>query len=155
VLEEEEKAAHRLDRKIVREEHWLRYGVTARRKRNVRRLEGLHNLRKQRREAVAAQGRCADGGVEADGSGSLVVAADRITTAFGHAAPVVRDVSTRILRGDPRRHRRADGAGKTTLLSILTGQLAPDGGEVRLGTGLQMVDARPAARKPRPLRHAA
>jgi ATP-binding cassette subfamily F protein uup len=139
VLEEEEKAAHRLDRKIVREEHWLRYGVTARRKRNVRRLEGLHNLRKQRRERVAAQGGVRMAASEADGSGSLVVAADRITKAFGHAPPVVRDVSTRILRGDRVGIVGPNGAGKTTLLNILTGQLAPDSGEVRLGTGLQMV----------------
>ncbi|HVX73363.1 MAG TPA: ATP-binding cassette domain-containing protein, partial [Devosia sp.] len=50
VLEEEATARHKLDRQIVREEHWLTYGVTARRKRNVRRLEGLHNLRRERRE---------------------------------------------------------------------------------------------------------
>ncbi len=50
VLEEEETARHKLDRQIVREEHWLTYGVTARRKRNVRRLEGLFNLRQERRE---------------------------------------------------------------------------------------------------------
>src|SRR5690606_14080123 len=50
VLAEEEDARHKLDRQIVREEHWLRYGVTARRKRNVRRLEGLQNLRRERSE---------------------------------------------------------------------------------------------------------
>ena len=56
VLEEEELARHKLDRQIVREEHWLTYGVTARRKRNVRRLEGLHNLRQERREQKRAVG---------------------------------------------------------------------------------------------------
>src|SRR5215470_13961261 len=41
VLAEEERDQHKLDRKIVAEEHWLRYGVTARRKRNVKRLATL------------------------------------------------------------------------------------------------------------------
>src|SRR5438270_10404804 len=49
VLAEEEREQHKLDRKIVDEEHWLRYGVTARRKRNVRRLSNLHALRQARR----------------------------------------------------------------------------------------------------------
>src|SRR5207247_1827384 len=35
VLAEEERDQHKLDRKIVNEEHWLRYGVSGRRKRNV------------------------------------------------------------------------------------------------------------------------
>src|SRR6478609_8261632 len=56
VLEEEETARHKLDRQIVREEHWLTYGVTARRKRNVRRLEGLFNLRQERRELKKSVG---------------------------------------------------------------------------------------------------
>src|SRR3569833_3653027 len=45
VLEEEEVARHKLDRQIVREEHWLTYGVSARRKRNVKRMQGLFDLR--------------------------------------------------------------------------------------------------------------
>ena len=44
---------HKLDRRIVQEEHWLRYGVSARRKRNQRRLEGLIALRGERRRALA------------------------------------------------------------------------------------------------------
>ncbi len=139
VLEEEEKAAHRLDRKIVREEHWLRYGVTARRKRNVRRLENLQGLRKQRRERVGAQGGVRMAASEGEGSGSLVVAADRVNKAWGSAPPVVRDLTTRIMRGDRVGIVGPNGAGKTTLLNLLTGQLAPDAGEVRLGSALQMV----------------
>ena len=44
-LEEEELERHKLERRIVNEEHWVRYGVTARRKRNVRRLAELDQLR--------------------------------------------------------------------------------------------------------------
>ncbi len=138
VLEEEEREAHKLARKIVREEHWLRYGVTARRKRNVRRLENLHTLRAKRRERVTAPGRVTMAAAEAAGSGNLVIAADGISKAFG-ARFVVRDFSTRIIRGDRIGIVGPNGAGKTTLLNMLTGVLASDAGEVRLGTGLEMV----------------
>jgi ATP-binding cassette subfamily F protein uup len=138
VLEDEEREAHKLARKIVREEHWLRYGVTARRKRNVRRLENLHTLRAKRRERVTAPGRVTMAAAEAAGSGNLVIAADGISKAFGERF-VVQDFSTRIIRGDRIGIVGPNGAGKTTLLNMLTGVLAPDAGEVRLGTGLEMV----------------
>jgi ATP-binding cassette subfamily F protein uup len=137
VLEEEEAEAHRLDRQIVREEHWLRYGVTARRKRNVRRLAGLQSLRQRRKERVAATGGVRMAAAEADGSGSLVASLDRVSKSYGEA-PVVRDFSTRVMRGDRLGIVGPNGAGKTTLLKLLTGALAPDAGEARLGTGLAM-----------------
>ncbi|MGG5808527.1 ABC-F family ATP-binding cassette domain-containing protein [Falsiroseomonas sp. CW058] len=139
VLEEEETEAHKLARKIVREEHWLRYGVTARRKRNVKRLAGLQDLRKRRKERVGAQGSVRMAAAEGDASGTLVVAAEGIAKAHGDAPPVVRDFSTRILRGDRVGIVGPNGAGKTTLLNLLTGVLAPDSGTVRLGANLQMV----------------
>ncbi len=138
VLEQEESEAHKLVRQIAREEDWLRYGVTARRKRNVKRLAGLHELRKRRRERVEAAGRVRLGAAEGDGSGTLVIAAEGVTKGFG-GAPVVEDFSTRILRGDRIGVVGPNGAGKTTLLGLLTGALAADAGTVRLGSGLQMV----------------
>jgi ATP-binding cassette subfamily F protein uup len=139
VLEEEEKEAHKLSRKIVREEHWLRYGVSARRKRNVKRLADLHALRKRRKERVTAPGTVRMTAAEGDGSGSLVVSAERIAKTFGDQPAVVRDFSTRIMRGDRVGIVGPNGAGKTTLLKMLTGALPPDSGEVKLGTNLQMV----------------
>ncbi|MFC0407339.1 ABC-F family ATP-binding cassette domain-containing protein [Roseomonas elaeocarpi] len=138
VLEEEEREAHKLTRKIAREEDWLRYGVTARRKRNVRRLGQLHDLRKQRRERVGALGKVSMAASEAGGSGSLVVLADGISKTYDGRV-VVAPFSTRVLRGDRIGIVGPNGAGKTTLLNMLTGVLAPDTGEVRLGTGLEMV----------------
>ena len=138
VLEDEEREAHKLARKIVREEHWLRYGVTARRKRNVRRLENLHTLRAKRRERVTAPGRVTMAAAEAAGSGNLVIAAEGVSKAFGERF-VVRDFSTRVIRGDRIGIVGPNGAGKTTLLNMLTGVLAPDAGEIRLGTALEMV----------------
>ncbi len=139
VLEEEERERHKLDRRIVREEHWLRYGVTARRKRNMRRVGDLAALRQRRREALRPVGTVRMAAAEGQGSGTLVIEAKGISKAWGETAPVVRDVSTRILRRDRVGLVGPNGAGKTTLLNLLTGALTPDAGEVRLGTGLEMV----------------
>jgi ATP-binding cassette subfamily F protein uup len=135
VLAEEEREQHKLDRKIVAEEHWLRFGVTARRKRNVRRLAALHALRQARRDYRGMVGKAALTAAEADTSGALVIEADRIAKAYD-GRPIVSDFSTRIRRGDRIGIIGPNGTGKTTLLNMLTGALAPDAGTVRLGTGL-------------------
>ncbi len=139
VLEEEEAEAHKLDRQIVREEHWMRYGVTARRKRNVRRVGELAGLRQRRREALGATGLVRMASTEAEGGGSVVEQAEGVTKAYGDQPPVVRNFSTRLLRRDRVGIVGPNGAGKTTLLNLLTGALAPDEGSIRLGTGLAMV----------------
>src|SRR5262245_31323411 len=74
-LEEEEVAQHKLDRKIAREEHWMRYGVTARRKRNVRRVAGLQALRQARRDYRKAAGKAEIVATAAENSGTLVIEA--------------------------------------------------------------------------------
>ena len=137
VLEEEETARHKLDRQIVREEHWLTYGVTARRKRNVRRLDNLQGLRQDRREQRRATGDVRMTVSEGATSGAMVVDADGLNKSFGDR-PIVRDFSTRIIRGDRVGVVGANGAGKTTLLRLLTGVLEPDSGKVRLGSNLEL-----------------
>ena len=137
-LAQEEDEAHKLSRQIEREEDWLRYGVTARRKRNVRRLAALQTLRQRRRERVSALGRVKMAASGGETSGNLVIAADGISMSYG-ATPIVRDFSTRILRGDRVGIIGPNGAGKTTLLGLLTKTLTPDAGRVMLGTGLAMV----------------
>ncbi|MFZ5619177.1 MAG: ABC-F family ATP-binding cassette domain-containing protein [Pseudomonadota bacterium] len=138
VLEDEETAAHKLDRKIVAEEHWVRYGVTARRKRNVRRMRELAELRKQRRERKRTPGVVAFSAHEAGPSGKRVIVAEKISKSFGDRV-IVRDFSIEIARGDRIGFVGPNGAGKTTLLRMLTGELAPDEGRVALGTGLAMI----------------
>jgi ATP-binding cassette subfamily F protein uup len=137
VLADEEREQHKLDRKIVAEEHWLRYGVTARRKRNVRRLAGLIALRQERRDYRAAAGKASLATSAADASGVLVIEAKRMSKSYDGRA-IVADFSTRIRRGDRLGIIGPNGSGKTTLLSLLTGTLAPDEGEVRLGANLAM-----------------
>ena len=137
VLELEEKERHKLDRQIVREEHWLRYGVTARRKRNVRRLEGLSNLRQERREQRRVTGSVNMAVTEGRVSGALVVEAENIAKHYGERA-IVRDFSTRVLRGDRVGIVGPNGAGKTTLIKMLTGLLEPDSGTIKLGSALEL-----------------
>jgi ATP-binding cassette subfamily F protein uup len=137
VLEQEELERHKLDRQIVREEDWLRYGVTARRKRNVKRLAGLHSLRQQRRDQRRATGTVTMQATEGASSGTRVIEADKISKSYG-ARVIVDGFSARILRGDRIGVVGPNGAGKTTLIRLLTGQLAPDSGEVILGTNLQV-----------------
>jgi ATP-binding cassette subfamily F protein uup len=138
VLEQEETERHKLGRKIAMEEDWLRYGVTARRKRNQKRLADLHGLRKRRKEQRAATGTVRMAATQAELSGRMVIVAEEVTKAYGDRV-VVRDFSTRILRGDRVGIVGPNGAGKTTLLNMLTGALAPDAGTVQLGTNLAQV----------------
>lgn len=135
ILRLEEDEQHKLDRKIVREEHWLTYGVTARRKRNQRRLADLHGLRQQRRERARPTGDVKLEVTESGLSGKLVVEAKDISKAYDGTA-IVADFSTRIQRGDRVGIVGPNGAGKTTLLNMLTGVLAPDDGVIRLGANL-------------------
>src|SRR6266853_256515 len=137
VLAEEESERRKLDRKIEAEEHWMRYGVTARRKRNVRRVAGLQALRQSRRDARRAAGTVAMSAAEAERSGALVIEASGVSKSYG-SSPVVADFSARILRGDRIGIVGPNGSGKTTLVNLLTGTLAPDSGSVRLGANLQM-----------------
>jgi len=149
MLEEEEREHHKLGRKIVAEEHWMRYGVTARRKRNMRRVGALATLRRNFREHRRALGIVTMTTTEAEVSGKLVAEAENITKGYG-AEPVVRDFSIRVQRGDRIGLVGPNGAGKTTLLKLLTGELAPDSGTIKLGTNLAMVtlDQRRAALDP-------
>ena len=135
ILEEEEKEQHKLGRQIVREEHWLRYGVTARRKRNMRRLGELQDMRARHRGHKGPESAATMKASEAAESGKLVIEAKSISKSFGDLA-VVRDFSIRIQRGDRLGLVGPNGAGKTTLLKMLTGELAPDAGSVRLGVNL-------------------
>jgi ATP-binding cassette subfamily F protein uup len=137
VLAEEEREQHKLYRKIVNEEHWLRYGVSGRRKRNVKRLGNLFALREQRKNYRGAAGSANLAAAEAEKSGRLVVEAKGIGKSYGERR-IVENFSIRIQRGDRVGVVGPNGAGKTTLVNLLTGADAPDSGSVRLGVNLEM-----------------
>ena len=137
VLEEEERDRHKLDRKIAMEEDWVRYGVTGRRKRNVRRMGELADLRQIRQEERRSVGEVKISVSEAKTSGKLVIEAEDLSKAYGETF-IVTDFSTRILRNDRLGVVGANGAGKTTLLKLLTGLLEPDAGWVKIGANVAL-----------------
>ncbi len=137
VLAQEEIERHKLDRKIAMEEDWVRYGVSARRKRNQGRLANLRALRQGRRDQLAVTGSVKMTVSEAEEGGTRVIDAKKISKSFGERC-VVRDVSVRIHRGERVAVVGPNGAGKTTLINMLTGRLDPDNGNVKIGINVKM-----------------
>jgi ATP-binding cassette subfamily F protein uup len=142
VLEAELREAERLDSKLRDETRWLLRGVTARRRRNQGRLRRLETMRSARAALLGGRGGKAKMAVE-DGEvkSRLVIEAKDIAKSFaldGAERVIVRGFSTRVLRGDRIGIVGANGAGKTTLLRMLTGDLAPDRGSVKLAKNLTL-----------------
>jgi ATP-binding cassette subfamily F protein uup len=138
VLEQEERDFHKLGRQIAREEDWLRYGVTARRKRNVKRVADLAALRQRKREHNKQSEAARMGATDAGMSGRLVAVTESMSKSYG-GRPIVKGLTMRLLRGDRLGIVGPNGAGKTTLLKLLTGQETPDAGSVKLGTNLNII----------------
>jgi ATP-binding cassette subfamily F protein uup len=90
-----------------------------------------------RRAYRGAAGKAVIDASQADKSGALVIQADKISKAFGDR-PIIDNFSIRVMRGDRIGIVGPNGAGKTTLINVLSGTLAPDSGEVRLGANVQM-----------------
>jgi ATP-binding cassette subfamily F protein uup len=137
-LEQEEQDRHKMDRKIAREQDWIVHGVSGRRKRNQGRLRALQNLRQERREQRQTAGTVSMQTVATTMSGKQVIEAKEIFKSY-EDRPIVRNFSTRIIRGDRVGIIGANGAGKTTLLKMLTGGLAPDSGTVKIGAAVELV----------------
>jgi ATP-binding cassette subfamily F protein uup len=137
LMEQEEAERHKRDRKIAQELDWLAYGRSARRKRNQGRLARLKDMRQGRREELKQLGSVKMEAAQAETSGTKVIDAKGIAKSFGDKT-VIRDFSLRIHRGDRIGIVGPNGIGKTTLLKILTGELQPDAGNVKLGTALEM-----------------
>jgi ATP-binding cassette subfamily F protein uup len=125
----------RFDTFLAQEEAWIRKGVEARRTRNegrVLRLEQLRRDRAARRERTGQVNLRQDIGAR---SGKLIAELEAVTKAYGDNV-LIRDFSTRILRGDRVGLIGPNGAGKTTLLRLILGEIEPDAGTVRRGTHL-------------------
>ncbi|EJF98362.1 hypothetical protein MEI_00861 [Bartonella vinsonii subsp. arupensis Pm136co] len=136
-LEEEAQEQHKLGRQIVREEQWLRYGVSARRKRNMRRLGELKELRQIHQTYRGQPGSALFTAAKSHHSGQLVIDAKRISKSYGDRV-IVKDFSLRVQCGDRIGLVGPNGIGKTTLLSTLIGKEAVDSGTVKHGYNLSM-----------------
>ena len=131
--ESEERA--KLDKLIAKETVWSVQGISARRKRNQGRLRRLYDMREQRSAQVDRIGNVSLAADTGGTSGKVVIEATDIAKSFGDRE-ILTGFSTRILRGDKVGIIGPNGAGKTTLLKMLTGQLEPDSGTVKIGTNL-------------------
>src|SRR4051812_1215787 len=136
-LAAEAKEWSEFDKKLAKEEVWIRTGIQARRTRNEGRVRSLEALRVERGTRRERTGTVKLQTQEAERSGKLVVEAKGVS--FARAGrPIVKDLTTTIMRGDRVGLIGPNGSGKTTLLRLLLGELAPDSGTIRLGTGLEV-----------------
>jgi ATP-binding cassette subfamily F protein uup len=125
------------DKKLAKEEVWIRTGIQARRTRNEGRVRSLETLRVERNQRRDRVGMVKLQAQEAERSGRLVAEARDVRFSRGEKQ-IITDFSTTITRGDRVGLIGPNGSGKTTLLRILLGELAPDSGTIRLGTGLEV-----------------
>lgn len=127
------------DKKLAREETWIRQGIKARRTRNEGRVRMLEKMREERRNRRDRVGSVRFRAQEAGRSGKLVIEVDEVSCGYDTGAPVIRDFSTVIQRGDKVGIMGPNGSGKTTLLRLLIGDIAPHKGLLRHGVCLEMV----------------
>jgi ATP-binding cassette subfamily F protein uup len=136
-LSTEEKHADLFDKRLAQEEVWIRQGIKARRTRNEGRVRALEAMRDERAARREQQGKAKLQLEVADHSGKLVMEAVNISQQYGDRL-LINNFSTTILRGDRIGLIGKNGSGKSTLLKILLGEIAPDKGEVKRGTKLQV-----------------
>ncbi len=135
VYAEEERNAQRLDAKLKIEEHWLQRGVTGRRRRNQGRLAKLKDMRAERAAMMGPQGAANLATASDDSKTKVVIDVKHASKSYGERT-IIKDLNLRVTRGDRIGIVGRNGAGKTTLLKLLTGELAPDEGEVKLAKTL-------------------
>ena len=131
------KQAARFDKKLAQEEVWIRRGIEARRTRNEGRVRALKHLRELRRERREQPGKVRLMIAEARRTGKLVLEAEDLSFAYDRR-PIVRGLTTTILRGDRVGIIGPNGSGKTTLLRLLLGELQPQGGRLRRSDVLEV-----------------
>lgn len=136
-LAAEEKAQAEFDKKLAKEEVWIRQGIKARRTRNEGRVRALKALREEYSQRKQIQGKAQITLTQAELSGKLVIEAKYIGHSFD-GVNIISDFSSRIMRGDKVGFIGANGSGKTTLLKILLGELKPDSGKVNIGSKLEI-----------------
>ncbi len=136
-LAAEERANALFDKKLAQEEVWIRQGIKARRTRNEGRVRALEAMREQRADRRERQGKANFEIEDASASGKIVAEVRDISFSYD-GEDIVKNFSTIIQRGDRIGIVGRNGIGKTTLVKLLLGQLAPDNGEVKIGTKLEV-----------------
>ncbi len=137
LLDIEARAIAKFDKKLADEEAWIRQGIKARRTRNEGRVRALQAMRHEHAQRLAARGKARFGIDAGELSGKLVVDLRRVSFRYGDNL-IIRDLSTRIMRGDRVGIIGPNGCGKSTLLKLILGELTPTSGQVVMGTRLQL-----------------
>ena len=137
-LEAEEKFNSEFDKRLAEEEVWIRQGIKARRTRNEGRVRALKKMREERQQRRELTGKARFELETASASGKIVIEANNIRHAYA-GNTLIRNFSTKIMRGDRIGFIGVNGSGKTTLLRILLGSLKPDSGDVKIGTNLELL----------------
>ena len=136
-LEDETVAEQKFVKKLAEEEAWIRQGIKARRRRNEGRVRALMKMREESEERIARESRARIHIEEAEQSGRKVIRARNVSYSYGDET-VIENFSVKIMRGDRIGLIGNNGVGKTTLLRLLLGELEPQTGTVKLGTGLEV-----------------
>ena len=136
-LENEAVERALFDKKLAKEEAWIRQGIKARRTRNEGRVRALEQMRRRRGERRERVGTVRMAAQDAERTGQVVIETKNASYAYGER-PIIRDLTTTIMRGDKVGIIGPNGSGKTTLLRVLLGELPPQQGSVRHGTRLSV-----------------
>src|SRR5690606_24157690 len=126
------------DKKLAQEEAWIRQGIKARRTRNDGRGRALEAMREERARRIERQGKAGFQLETADASGKRVIELDKVSFGWPGQPPLIRELTTHVLRGDRIGLIGNNGSGKSTLLKLMLGQLQPTSGTVKHGTKLEV-----------------
>lgn len=136
LIESEEEQYRQFDKKMSKEEIWIRKGIKARRTRDEGRVRALMKMREEKRTRREQTGKVQMQALEADRSGKLVLEAKNVTYHYDDR-PIIKAFSTTILRGDKVGVMGPNGCGKTTLIQVLLNTLEPSEGRIRLGARVE------------------
>jgi len=137
LLDSEASQQAEFDKKLAKEEVWIRQGIKARRTRNEGRVRALKKLRDEHAARRNEMGQAKIKVHDAKISGRIVIEAEHLSYAY-EGAPIIKDFSTTILRGDKIGIIGPNGCGKTTLLNLILGKLEPQQGKLTIGTKLEV-----------------
>ncbi len=136
-LDSEVKEWERLDKKLSQEEIWVRQGIKARRTRSESRVKDLVALREERKNRRTQSATTKAAINVADASGKKVIVAHNVGFKYGDQT-ILHGFSTKIMRGDKVGIIGPNGVGKTTMVQLLLGEIEPQEGSVKVGTGVEV-----------------
>ena len=136
--QDEEIKVREFNKKLAKEEAWIRQGIKARRTRNEGRARALKKLRLQKKDQISVQSKPSLTTNEAKMSGKTVIEAKNLTLELPNKKPLISNFSVTIQRGDKVGIIGKNGIGKTTLIEGLLGNLKPISGKIVTGTKLSI-----------------